>query len=78
MGDNEKNTGRVFLTTSRVVGLVGVALFLAVLVLFVADNFVLIQVRLLNIRVQIRLAWALLSAFLAGGALGFLIGRVRR
>jgi uncharacterized integral membrane protein len=55
----------------------GVALILAILVLFVADNFVLIEIRLVNVRVQTRLAWALLIAVLGGGIIGFLLARRR-
>lgn len=54
---------RRFLTNRLVVA----AVVLALLVLFIADNFVLIEVRLLATRVQVRLAWALLGAFLLGG-----------
>jgi uncharacterized integral membrane protein len=53
-------------------------MFLGILVLFVADNFVLIEVRLLNLSTEMRLAWALLIAFLAGAAIGIAIGWVSR
>ena len=53
--------------TPRVVAWAAV---LALLVLFVAENFVVVEVRLVLWRAEVRLAWALLLA----GALGFLLG----
>jgi hypothetical protein len=67
---------RTILTTRRLLWLVGIATFFALVVLFVADNFVLIEVRLLTLRIEMRLAWALLFAFLFGGAHGLLFGRL--
>jgi uncharacterized integral membrane protein len=77
MGDDGKHSERVILTASRLTGMAGVALILSILVLFVADNFVLIEIRLVNVRVQTRLAWALLIAVLGGGIVGFLLARRR-
>jgi uncharacterized integral membrane protein len=77
MGEDGKHSGRVILTASRLTGMAGAALILAILVLFVADNFVLIEIRLVNVRVQTRLAWALLIAVLGGGIVGFLLARRR-
>ena len=72
-------TGRPFHLTNRMLlALVASAMFLGLLVLFVADNFVLIEVRLVVTRVQMRLAWALIVAFLAGVAFGVAISRLRR
>lgn len=72
MGTN-RNT-RTILTTRRLLWIVGIATFLGIIVLFVADNFVLIEVRLLNVRIEMRLAWALLLAFLLGGTGGVVLG----
>lgn len=78
MGDDGKRTGRRLITNGRLLGLV-VAAFLSVfLVLFVLDNFVLIEIRLVNAHIQMRLAWAILISVLGGGALGFLAGRYLR
>lgn len=46
------------------------ALISLILVLFIADNFVTVEVRLIFWSTQTRLAWALLIA----GGLGFLAG----
>lgn len=78
MGDNGEGKGRRLLTNRRLLGLVVAAVLFSLLVLFVADNFVLIEIRLVNIRIQMRLAWALLIAVLVGLAIGFLAGRYRR
>ena len=43
---------------------------LALLVLFIAENFLLVEIRLIVTRVETRLAWALIIAAL----LGFLVG----
>ena len=75
MGDNGERTVRRLITNGRLVGLVIAALLSILLVLFVLDNFVLIEIRLVNARIQMRLAWAVLISVLAGGALGFLAGR---
>jgi uncharacterized integral membrane protein len=66
---------RTILTTRRLLWLVGIATFFALVVLFVADNFVLIEVRLFGLRIEMRLAWALLFAFLFGGVQGLVLGR---
>jgi uncharacterized integral membrane protein len=78
MGDNGERTGRRLITNGRLFGLVIAALLSILLVLFVLDNFVLIEIRLVNARIQMRLAWAVLISVLAGGALGFLAGRYLR
>jgi len=75
MGDNGERTVRRLITNGRLFGLVIAALLSILLVLFVLDNFVLIEIRLVNARIQMRLAWAVLISVLAGGALGFLAGR---
>jgi uncharacterized integral membrane protein len=78
VGDESAAPGRVVLTSRLVIGLVGVSVVLALLLLFVADNFVLIEVRLLVIRVQARLAWVLIVTFIAGAGIGFLTARLWR
>ena len=67
-----------FLTNRRLLWLVGLALFLALLVLFIADNFVLAEMRLFTLRIRARLAWLLLVPFLIGIALGVSGGSMRR
>lgn len=54
-----------------------VAIGLALMVFFVADNFVLVDVRLFTYERQIRLAWALLIAFAAGALFGAIAARRR-
>lgn len=67
-----------FLTNRRMLWLVGLALFLALLVLFIADNFVLVEMRLFTLRIRARLAWLLLVSLLIGIALGLSVGSMRR
>ncbi len=50
---------------------------LAMLVFFVADNFVLVEVRLFTFQRQMRLAWALLIAFAVGALFGAIAARRR-
>ncbi len=50
--------------------LVALATALALVVLFVAENFVVVEVRLVTRQVEVRLAWAMLSA----GGLGLVAG----
>lgn len=59
-----------FLTNRRIGTLVGIALFMAACVFFVADNFVLIDVRFFTIYVQMRLPWLVLITFVVGIASG--------
>jgi membrane protein YqaA with SNARE-associated domain len=74
MDDN----GRRMLTNRRLAWLVVVALLAALVMLFVADNFVLIEVRFFNRGIQMRLAWAMIIPLLLGGSIGYLWGRLRR
>jgi uncharacterized integral membrane protein len=71
-GDNQRG-GRQVLTNRRVGGLVAVAALCAMLAIFVADNFILTQVRLFTVTFQVRLAWALLIAFGVGVVVGVLL-----
>lgn len=64
-------TATPFLTVRRLLWLVGIACVLVLLVLFVADNFVLVQIRVFTLRVQTRLAWALIVPLLLGGVIGW-------
>ena len=68
---------RTILTNRRLLWLVGVAIFLALLVLFIADNFVLVEMRLFTLRIRARLAWLLIVPFLLGIALGLAAGEIR-
>jgi uncharacterized integral membrane protein len=74
MDDN----GRRMLTNRRLAWLVVAALLAVLVMLFVADNFVLIEVRFFNRGIQMRLAWAMIIPLLLGGSIGFLWGRLRR
>lgn len=77
-GNGELAATRQLLTNRRLLGLVVVAVVLAFLALFAADNFVLIEIRLVNVRIEMRLAWALLICAFVGGVIGFLLGRLHR
>ena len=55
-----------------------VAVLAALVMLFVADNFVLTEIRFFNRGIQVRLAWAMILPLLAGGLIGYLWGRLRR
>ncbi|HET8952601.1 MAG TPA: hypothetical protein VFN44_18900 [Solirubrobacteraceae bacterium] len=59
-------------TWPRALRAVAVAVTLMLAVLFVGGNFVLVDVRLLGLDIETRLAWVGLAA----GALGFLGGRL--
>jgi uncharacterized integral membrane protein len=74
MDDN----GRRMLTNRRLAWLVVAALLAVLVMLFVADNFVLIEVRFFNRGIQMRLAWAMIIPLLLGGSIGYLWGRLRR
>ncbi len=63
--------------TRVVCWLVLAAAGLALLVFFIADNFVLVDVRLFTFQRQIRLAWALLIAFAVGALFGAVASRRR-
>lgn len=78
MGDDGKRSGRRLITNGRLVGLVVTAFLSILLVLFVLDNFVLIEIRLGNARIQMRLAWAIIISVLGGLGLGFLADRYLR
>lgn len=66
------------LTNRRLILLVIVAVLAALLMLFVADNFVLTEVRFLNRGIQVRLAWAMIIPLALGLSIGWLWGRLRR
>lgn len=70
--------GRRVVTNRRLLWLVGLALFLVLLIFFIAENFVLVEIRLIVTRVWVRLVWALLATFLIGLVIGVLLGRVAR
>ncbi|HVL24902.1 MAG TPA: hypothetical protein VM450_12515 [Thermomicrobiales bacterium] len=55
--------------------LVVLATVLVLLVLFIAENFVVVEVRIITRQVEIRLAWALLIAAGLGIVLGLLLPR---
>ena len=78
MANEQREPREPFLSNRRVFGLTMVAAFLVLLVLFAADNFVLIEVRLFTVRIQMRLAWALLIPLVGGSVAGFIAGRFWR
>ena len=55
--------------------LVALATALALVVLFVAENFVVVEIRLVTRQVEVRLAWAMLSASGLGLVAGLLLPR---
>lgn len=59
------------------VRVVSFAVLLAALVVFVAQNFVVVEVRLLLWHTEARLAWSLLAAGALGFGLGLLFPRLR-
>ena len=75
MGERRSERHRGWAWTPR---LVAWALALALLVLFVAENFEVVEVRLIVWRTEARLAWALLIAGALGFVLGLLLPRLRR
>jgi hypothetical protein len=66
----QPGTRRTILTNRRVGLLVAVATVLGLCAFFVADNFVLVEVRILTFELQVRLAWALVIAFWLGAVSG--------
>ena len=66
------------LTNRRVVWLAGIATFVALLAFFVADNFVLTEVRLFTVTFQVRLAWVEVIAYASGAFGGGLVARFWR
>ena len=66
------------LTNRRLGLLVVLAVLAALLMLFVADNFVLTEIRFFNRGIQVRLAWAMIIPLALGLSIGWLWGRFRR
>lgn len=54
------------------------AIILALLVVFIAENFETVEVRLIVARTETRLAWALLLAAVLGFGAGLLLPRLHR
>jgi len=54
------------------------AVCFTLITVFVAENFVVVKVRLIFFRVETRLAWSLLFAATLGFLLGLLTARLRR
>lgn len=77
IGRRERKSGQM-LTIRRMLGLVATTILLGLFTLFVADNFVLVDVRIIAIDIQMRLAWALLIPAIGGFALGYLARHLRR
>ena len=59
-----------FLTNQRLAWLFAVTAIVAVIAFFVADNFVIVHVRVLTWQIQARLAWVMLSCLVIGAVLG--------
>lgn len=77
-GATMDHKARRLLTNRRLMLLVVVAVLAALLMLFVADNFVLTEVRFFNRGTQVRLAWAMIIPLVLGLSIGWLWGRFRR
>jgi len=58
--------------------LTAIATALALLVFFIAENFVVVEVRVLTQRLEVRLAWAMLLAALGGVLIGLALPRLWR
>lgn len=54
------------------------ATILALLVVFIAENFVVVEVRIITRSVEMRLAWAMLIAVAIGVLLGLLLKKLWR
>lgn len=67
---------RVFRSWSGTMLLVLCAVVAVLLVVFVAQNFIVVEVRLLRWEIDIRLSWALVAASLLGMTVGIIITRV--
>jgi len=65
-------------STIAVGWLMAVAVILALLVLFIADNFLLVRVRIFTVERETRLAWVLLITFAAGALSGWFARGRRR
>lgn len=55
-----------------------VAVVFSLLTVFVADNFIMVEMRLIFWSVETRLAWSLLFAAILGFSMGLLVARLRR
>jgi uncharacterized integral membrane protein len=62
---------------SMTLKLLAVAILLSLMVIFIAENFVKVEVRLVFVRVTMRLAWSLLLAAGLGFLAGFVVARSR-
>lgn len=60
-----------FLTNRRLAWLFLVTAIVAVIAFFVADNFVIVNVRILTWQIQARLAWVMLACLAVGMLLGW-------
>lgn len=68
--NSQPEARRTILTNRRVGLLVAAAIVLGLCAFFVADNFVLVEVRIFTFELQVRLAWALVIAFWLGAVSG--------
>lgn len=59
-----------FLTNRRLTLLFLVTLVVVVIAFFVADNFIIVNVRILTWQLQARLAWVMLGCLALGSVLG--------
>ncbi len=62
----------------RTLRLVALAVALASLVVFVAENYVLVEVRFFTVATRTRLAWGLIIASAFGFVVGYLVALRRR
>ncbi|MFO8100552.1 MAG: hypothetical protein R6U37_00035 [Dehalococcoidia bacterium] len=55
-----------------------IAFFFTLLTVFVADNFIMVEMHLILWSLETRLAWSLLLAAILGFSIGMLVARLRR
>ena len=58
--------------------LIGLAVIVVLLVVFIVENWLTVEVRFLFAKTETRLAWALIVAALLGYAAGWLTPKLRR
>jgi uncharacterized integral membrane protein len=75
---DQKQSMRPWQTWRGAAALAVIAICLTLLTLFVADNFGVVEVRLVFLTLKTRLAWSLLLAAALGFTIGLLTARLRR
>jgi hypothetical protein len=82
MNDARDAKQRPFLSNRRLGWLAAVTAMVVAIAFFVADNFVIVRVRVFTLDLQVRLAWVMLVCLLCGMVIGatvtWLLSRGRR